>query len=133
MMPLANRRERKVRYKIAESATRRQDAVSLERLAQISCYLLLYASYQTRWESDKLISQEFLGTYFKDGLRDDVSDEASESEYEEENGLLLSEEKQESYHGRMMMTQQVDEAAIEAEAAKLQAALDSSLLTPADD
>lgn len=131
MMPIVSRKERKLRYKLAESATRKQDAIPLERLAQICCHLLLYTSYQSKWESEKIISAEFLATYFKDGLRDDVSDDEdsdadAELLQEESSGLVKGAtggQKDSLFGGAA-----ADDALIEAEAAKLREALESSLI-----
>ena len=50
-----------------------EERVPLERLAQISAFLLFYTSYNNRWISSNLLSKEFMDVYFKNGIKDEES------------------------------------------------------------
>ena len=82
VMPSLDRADKRLRYKFTESLTK-VDAVPLERLAQLSAYLMMYAAYSNRWISSLLISKEFLEMYFKDGIRDEES-ETSDQESDDD-------------------------------------------------
>jgi hypothetical protein len=77
IMPSISRLDKRLRYKQSEALTK-PDAVPLERLAQISSYLLLYTSYSNRWISNNLLSREFLDMFYKNGIRDEDSDVSDE-------------------------------------------------------
>ena len=94
IMPSVHRKDKRLRYKHAESLCK-PDMVPLERLAQISAYLMFHAIYSARWVSSVILSKEFLDAYYKDGIKDEMdetdSDDNMSNNEEEMNEEHLNE------------------------------------------
>ena len=90
ILPSIPRTEKQYYYLESENFCGKEK-VPLERLSQISAFLLFYTAYQNNWISTNLVSKEFLDMYFKDGIKDEDSEISDNEEYQDmsiENHIL---------------------------------------------
>lgn len=90
ILPSIPREDKRYHYLVSEKFCHK-DKVTLERLSQISAYLLLYTAFKNNWVSNNLVSKEFLDMYYKDGIRDEDSDGSDNEDYQDvpiENRIL---------------------------------------------
>ncbi|EGF83524.1 hypothetical protein BATDEDRAFT_22304 [Batrachochytrium dendrobatidis JAM81] len=79
ILPSASNRERRVRYKLAE-LDGKKDKVTIDRLAHIAAYIIMYSCYMSKWAIQSLISTDFIEFM---GGRDSAS---STAEFQNNNG-----------------------------------------------
>jgi hypothetical protein len=82
ILPCISKGDKRYHYTQSEQFCRKEK-VSLERLSQISAYLLFYTTFKNNWVSNNLISKEFLDMYFKDGIRDEDTEGSDNEDYQE--------------------------------------------------
>lgn len=104
ILPLIPREEKRYYYTQSEEFCGKEK-VPLERLSQISSYLLVYTAYNNKWTSNNLVSKEFLDMYFKDGIRDEDSEASADEDYQnisrEDHILAVTDEDIEKEVARM--------------------------------
>jgi hypothetical protein len=82
ILPSIPREDKRHHYLLSENFCQK-DKVTLERLSQISAYLLFYTAFKNNWVSKNLVSKEFLDIYYKNGIRDEDSEGSDNEDYQD--------------------------------------------------